>query len=942
MKRIIYSFSFICVVALLLPVSALAGGIKTAADLVAFATAINTGQSIDQWRNENGEVCLEADIDMAKVKKFDSISSFGGVFDGKGYSVLNWKAKSGLFDKLLQGGIIRNLIIDKSCTMKAANENEEFFCGFIANISHGLIENCTNYGSILHKSKYTEKSIYLGGIVGSNRWGLLNCNNYGDITSDCVTTLQKWGITIHMGGVAGGDYGKVEPKASVSWCNNYGKISYSGDFPSVNVSGVIGSTEKKVSLKYCVNRGEVSVKAESLEGDRKVRICYVGGICSYTKGHIVDCDNFGKISTAGTHPTAVGGITAYPHAFLVISGCANYGEVSMTTAATAELGGIVGTSRRSIHINNCQNYGDIIYDGYSPDSPSSIGGIVGQLYTVGDSKSAAYLRSCVNYGKVFSGTGGNNYENHRAIRTGGIAGTIRGNAYAQVVVNSCVNYGKVSSMGGKCNPVVAYAEHAKSRGAYYDSYAKSVQPMADGSNVYGRVVTDKGEPLAGVVVSDGLQCVTTDASGNYKMKSNLDKVRFVSVSTPSGYQAELQNASPQVFRRVRRYEKAVQADFTLKHTGEKDEYTLLVIGDPQMRGLGSDNSGESYRDIIIPDINKFKGDRDDVYAVVVGDVVYNWMTGYDDYVDISATANFPTYNVIGNHDFEQENLYDTRLGIGYFENYLGPVYYSFNIGKMHYVVLNTITANYKNVGHRNYWYGLDDDQFEWVKNDLSHVSKDMTIVVCMHALMFTNSWGYRNTSHLDDLKTELAKFDKVYAWGGHSHTNYGCDYNNNWNGGKLLSATVSRCNGTLRHNHELASNGDPNGYIVAEVKGGDMTWQFKCIGKDTDYQMNVYSPERTKTEYVKVNIWNWIENFWTQPEWWENGVKVADLEMVKDYDVHYQELYAAWKEHGDPKKKWADPQQSTMFRIKPSDGVSKGEVRVTDYFGNTYTQTIEW
>ena len=942
MKRIIYSFSFICVVALLLPVSALAGGIKTAADLVAFATAINTGQSIDQWRNENGEVCLEADIDMAKVKKFDSISSFGGVFDGKGYSVLNWKAKSGLFDKLLQGGIIRNLIIDKSCSMKAANENEEFFCGFIANISHGLIENCTNYGSILHKSKYTEKSIYLGGIVGSNRWGLLNCNNYGDITSDCVTTLQKWGITIHMGGVAGGDYGKVEPKASVSWCNNYGKISYSGDFPSVNVSGVIGSTEKKVSLKYCVNRGEVSVKAESLEGDRKVRICYVGGICSYTKGHIVDCDNFGKISTAGTHPTAVGGITAYPHAFLVISGCANYGEVSMTTAATAELGGIVGTSRRSIHINNCQNYGDIIYDGYSPDSPSSIGGIVGQLYTVGDSKSAAYLRSCVNYGKVFSGTGGNNYENHRAIRTGGIAGTIRGNAYAQVVVNSCVNYGKVSSMGGKCNPVVAYAEHAKSRGAYYDSYAKSVQPMADGSNVYGRVVTDKGEPLAGVVVSDGLQCVTTDASGNYKMKSNLDKVRFVSVSTPSGYQAELQNASPQVFRRVRRYEKAVQADFTLKHTGEKDEYTLLVIGDPQMRGLGSDNSGESYRDIIIPDINKFKGDRDDVYAVVVGDLVYNWMTGYDDYVDISATANFPTYNVIGNHDFEQENLYDTRLGIGYFENYLGPVYYSFNIGKMHYVVLNTITANYKNVGHRNYWYGLDDDQFEWVKNDLSHVSKDMTIVVCMHALMFTNSWGYRNTSHLDDLKTELAKFDKVYAWGGHSHTNYGCDYNNNWNGGKLLSATVSRCNGTLRHNHELASNGDPNGYIVAEVKGGDMTWQFKCIGKDTDYQMNVYSPERTKTEYVKVNIWNWIENFWTQPEWWENGVKVADLEMVKDFDVHYQELYAAWKEHGDPKKKWADPQQSTMFRIKPSDGAREGEVRVTDYFGNTYTQAIEW
>ena len=942
MKRIICSLSFICVVALILPISASAGGIKTAADLVAFATAINSCQSIEQWRNEKGEVCLEADIDMAKVKKFESISSFGGVFDGQGHSIMNWKAKSGLFDNLLHGGVIRNLIIDKSCSMKAANRNEEYFCGFIANKNHGLIENCTNYGSITHKSKYTEHSIYLGGLVGSNRWGLLNCANYGNISSDCVTTLQKWEVTIHIGGVAGGDYGNVEPKASVSLCCNYGKVNYSGDFPSVYVAGVIGSTEKKVSLKYCVNRGDVSVKAESLEGDRKIRICYVGGICSYTKGHIVDCDNFGKISSAGTHPTSVGGISAYPHASVVISGCANYGSISMTTAVPSDLGGIVGKSRRSVHINNCQNYGDVTYDGYSPDSPSSIGGIVGQIYTVGNSKSAAYIRGCVNYGTVFSGTGGNNYENNKAIRTGGIAGTLFGNPNCQVTLNSCVNYGKVSSLGGKCNPVVAYAENAKSRGVYYDSYAKSVQPMSDGSNIFGRVVTDKGEPLAGVVISDGVQCVTTDASGNYAMKSNLDKVRFVTISTPSGYQAEIQNASPQVYRRVRRYENAVQADFTLKYTGDKEEYTLAIIGDPQMRGLGSDNSGESYRDIIIPDVNKFKGDKENFYAIIVGDLVYNWMTGYDDYVDIAATANYPTYNLIGNHDFEQESLYETRLGVGYYENYLGPTYYSFNIGKMHYVVLNTITADHRTSNSRNYWYGLDDDQFVWLKNDLSHVSKDMTVVVCSHALLFTNDWKYRNVDYLNDLKAELAKFNKVYAWGGHSHNNYGCDYKHEWNGGKLLAATVSRCNGTLRYNNPLASNGDPNGYIVAEVKGGDMTWQFKCIGEDTDYQMKVYSPERTESEYVKAKIWNWMEDFWTQPEWWENGVKVADLEQVKDYDVHYQECYNAWKEQSDSKVKWPEPKTATMFRIIPSEGVRKGEVRVTDYFGNTYTQTIEW
>ena len=31
-----------------------------------------------------------------------------------------------------------------------------------------------------------------------------------------------------------------------------------------------------------------------------------------------------------------------------------------------------------------------------------------------------------------------------------------------------------------------------------------------------------------------------------------------------------------------------------------------------------------------------------------------------------------------------------------------------------------------------------------------------------------------------------------------------------------------------------------------------------------------------------------------------------------------------------------------MFRIKPAEGVHSGEIRVTDNFGKTYTQKVEW
>ena len=57
--------------ALLLTVFAVyAGGIKSAKDLAAFAKAVNKGADISEWRNEKGAVCLEGNIDMAKMKKW--------------------------------------------------------------------------------------------------------------------------------------------------------------------------------------------------------------------------------------------------------------------------------------------------------------------------------------------------------------------------------------------------------------------------------------------------------------------------------------------------------------------------------------------------------------------------------------------------------------------------------------------------------------------------------------------------------------------------------------------------------------------------------------------------------------------------------------------------------------------------------------------------------
>ena len=114
---------------LLAVIAVYAGGINNAKEFVAFAKAINQGGDISAWQNDKGVVCLEGDIDMKKAKKLPLIIAFNGVFDGQGFALKNWKAREALIHELKEGGEIRNLRIDASCSMKVASGSEPFVRG---------------------------------------------------------------------------------------------------------------------------------------------------------------------------------------------------------------------------------------------------------------------------------------------------------------------------------------------------------------------------------------------------------------------------------------------------------------------------------------------------------------------------------------------------------------------------------------------------------------------------------------------------------------------------------------------------------------------------------------------------------------------------------------------------------------------------------------------
>ena len=69
---------FLSLILSLVVFAASAAGISNYKELLAFAKAVNKEADISMWQNEKGEVCLTADIDMKKGKKFPTINTFNG------------------------------------------------------------------------------------------------------------------------------------------------------------------------------------------------------------------------------------------------------------------------------------------------------------------------------------------------------------------------------------------------------------------------------------------------------------------------------------------------------------------------------------------------------------------------------------------------------------------------------------------------------------------------------------------------------------------------------------------------------------------------------------------------------------------------------------------------------------------------------------------------
>lgn len=481
-------------------------------------------------------------------------------------------------------------------------------------------------------------------------------------------------------------------------------------------------------------------------------------------------------------------------------------------------------------------------------------------------------------------------------------------------------------------------------------------------NLYGKV-TAAGQPLEGVVVSDGQITTQTGKDGMYYMQSQK-KRGYVFISVPSGYEVSSTGVLPDFHKKIKRDEfEVTQVDFSLKPVDGQDQHIMYVLGDLHLAGRNDDlKQFDMFADDLNEQIKANQSRRQ--YIMTLGDMTWEiyWDSyNFSNYLKTmnSSFEDIQVFHTIGNHDHDVNAEGDFNTVLEYF-SYVGPNYYSFNIGQVHYVILDDILCKNTGAGtseSRDYADEVDEEQLEWLKADLKYVDPSMTVVVASHAPMYSASGAGTFKEALNNLSGLMAcfsKFSNVHYFTGHTHDIYNVDKMNSANphfehNAGAVCATWWWTYRTCQMN--LARDGAPGGYTICDFDGADFEWVFKAYDRDLDYQFRAYDMNNvnssefpkgydtystTPANSVLINIWNW------DPSWTlsvtENG-KELKWKQIFDYDPLHVLGYT--KVRGvNTTSSFLTKKTPHLFMVQASSADSTLEIRVTDRFGNVYDESM--
>jgi hypothetical protein len=452
--------------------------------------------------------------------------------------------------------------------------------------------------------------------------------------------------------------------------------------------------------------------------------------------------------------------------------------------------------------------------------------------------------------------------------------------------------------------------------------------------IRGRVQA-RGRGLARVAVSDGLQVVTTGTDGSYELVTTTDR-EWVHVSLPAGYRIPRnQTGTARFYHPIPRDAgRDMTASFDLEPLPQPDQqHACLLLPDPQTE----DTQEMTWlHQQSVPDVRRTVerlGGRE-VFGVSCGDIMFDKLELYPDYERAVAAMGIPFFQVVGNHDLDQQNLTDER-STDTFSRYFGPRYYSFDRGAVHYVVLDDV-----------FWHGttyigyLSGDQLTWLERDLARIERGRTVIVLLHIPVLGSihirrdqrspaaGWAIMNREAL----YRLLQPYRAHVLCGHTHEN---EHTFNQGIHEHVSGTV--CGAWW--SGPICADGTPSGYSVYEADGESISWRYQATGQEPDHQIRAYRRgiDPKAPDEIVANVWNWDPE-WTVV-WYEGGERRGLMSRRRGLDPLSVELHTG--PTIPPRRTWVEPYVTDHLFYAPVPADARDvRVEATDRFGRVYTATL--
>lgn len=446
---------------------------------------------------------------------------------------------------------------------------------------------------------------------------------------------------------------------------------------------------------------------------------------------------------------------------------------------------------------------------------------------------------------------------------------------------------------------------------------------ADARKVKGSVVSGEGK-LSGVIVTDGTNFTQTKKNGKFKFDIN-DDAEFVYIVTPAGYSGDWSEGVPAFFKRAEGVSEFV---FDLVKTETDGDYNIVAVGDPQpyseehfsiFAGEPLDDLSQTTKKLGLSAI-----------GVALGDISWDEPARLDDWKREIVRTGIPFYPVIGNHDHVRRQGGDLQSSAEYRKR-MCPENYAFFIGNDIFFSLDNIIYS----PDKGYEEGYAGHVLKFVGQVMRYVPERADVYVAQHSPVAGRDVGKKILGTSDLLG--LIRGHKILFLSGHNHQSKPYSYGND-----IAEHNIPAICGTWWDAYHCA-DGSPRGYKVYTKESGNLTWYYKAIGENKDFQVEIFMPGQTlkHPNSIIANVWDW-DPAW-KVEWYEDGRPMGRMDKVEEYSpYHIKEMKAKYEPLGQEPASWKGTRLAGhYFAAAPSQYAKTVTVVVTGRFGQSWVYNVD-